>query len=302
MKKKTLKAEEEEVEGSAYWKHRSTRQLRYGHGKYPSALRCARTTQWEYDPWHKRTTGPHLCCTWERSEASHGPLTRWASSGIPLSFRGPLFSSLARTRKHESLKQRTALSNTGGKKNQVLITTHCCFPHFLNWVREERDEDFTSGEAEQRQKTAGGTRAERSARKLPQTLHTRVVCPKSKLRTLGFQYLERQSRWQKETLCRGCSPGKKKTKKRVGNAHFHKQFQEFKAPFTLGVRANKTWGQLWAFFACCLAPRVANWPPKFDGILFLALGPIQGLKVQHLLVTLGRLKRFFSSSALTLPL
>jgi len=25
-----------------------------------------------------------------------------------------------------------------------------------------------------------------------------------------------------------------------------------------------------------LAPRVANWPPKFDGILFSALGPIQG--------------------------
>jgi len=32
---------------------------------------------------------------------------------------------------------------------------------------------------------------------------------------------------------------------------------------------------------------------------FVALGPIQGRKVQHLLVTLGRLKRFFSSSALT---
>jgi hypothetical protein len=29
---------------------------------------------------------------------------------------------------------------------------------------------------------------------------------------------------------------------------------------------------------------VANWPPKFDGILFSALGPIQGHKVQHLLV------------------
>jgi hypothetical protein len=226
MKKKTLKAEEEEVEGSAYSKHRSTRQLRYGHGKYPSALRCARTTQWEYDPWHKRTTGPHLCCTWERSEASHGPSTRWASSGIPLSFRGPLFSSLASTRKHESLKQRTALSNTRGKKNQrkeknqVLITTHCCFPHFLNLVREERDEDFTSGEAEQRLKTAGGTRAERSAR----SCHRHSTPVSSALNrsyaTLGFQYLERQSRWQKETLCRGCSPGKTKTKKRVGKCPF----------------------------------------------------------------------------------
>jgi len=50
-----------------------------------------------------------------------------------------------------------------------------------------------------------------------------------------------------------------------------------------------------------LAPRVANWPPKFaDGILFPDLGPIQGHKVQHLLVTLGRLNfYFFSSSALT---
>jgi hypothetical protein len=48
-----------------------------------------------------------------------------------------------------------------------------------------------------------------------------------------------------------------------------------------------------------LAPRVANWPPKFHGILFPALGPIEGHKVQHLLVTLGRLKRFFSSLALT---
>jgi hypothetical protein len=33
-----------------------------------------------------------------------------------------------------------------------------------------------------------------------------------------------------------------------------------------------------------LAPSVANWPPKFDSILFSALGPIQGDKVQHLLV------------------
>jgi len=33
-----------------------------------------------------------------------------------------------------------------------------------------------------------------------------------------------------------------------------------------------------------LAPRVTNWPPKFDGILFSALGPIHCQKVQHLLV------------------
>jgi hypothetical protein len=42
-----------------------------------------------------------------------------------------------------------------------------------------------------------------------------------------------------------------------------------------------------------LAPAVANWPPKFDGILFSALGPIQGHKVQHLLVTWGRLRSSF---------
>jgi hypothetical protein len=42
-----------------------------------------------------------------------------------------------------------------------------------------------------------------------------------------------------------------------------------------------------------LAPRVANWLPKFDGILFPALGPIHNYKVQHLLVTWGRLKSFF---------
>jgi len=29
---------------------------------------------------------------------------------------------------------------------------------------------------------------------------------------------------------------------------------------------------------------IPNWPPKFDGLLFSALGPIQGHKVQHLLV------------------
>jgi hypothetical protein len=37
---------------------------------------------------------------------------------------------------------------------------------------------------------------------------------------------------------------------------------------------------------------VANWPPKFYGILFPALGPIQGHKVQHLLV-LGQIEIFF---------
>jgi hypothetical protein len=45
-----------------------------------------------------------------------------------------------------------------------------------------------------------------------------------------------------------------------------------------------------------LALRVANWPPKFDGILFSALGPIRGHNVQHLLVTWGRLKSFFMSA------
>jgi hypothetical protein len=48
-----------------------------------------------------------------------------------------------------------------------------------------------------------------------------------------------------------------------------------------------------------LALRVANWLPKFDSILFSALGPIQGLRVQHLLVTWGQIEKIFSISALT---
>jgi hypothetical protein len=46
-----------------------------------------------------------------------------------------------------------------------------------------------------------------------------------------------------------------------------------------------------------LAPRVANWLPKFNGILFSALGTIQGHKVQHLLVAWG--ENIFSISALS---
>ncbi len=53
-----------------------------------------------------------------------------------------------------------------------------------------------------------------------------------------------------------------------------------KARFTLGVRAEKTWGnsELFVLFlsgpkllinATTLATRVANWLPKFDGIPFL---------------------------------
>ncbi len=40
-----------------------------------------------------------------------------------------------------------------------------------------------------------------------------------------------------------------------------------------------------------MAPRVANWLPWYP---FLALGPIQGHKVQHLLVAWGRLNFNFS--------
>ncbi len=46
-----------------------------------------------------------------------------------------------------------------------------------------------------------------------------------------------------------------------------------------------------------MAPRVANWPPKFDGILFQ---PIQGHhKVQHFISNLGQIEKFFSISAWT---
>jgi hypothetical protein len=55
-----------------------------------------------------------------------------------------------------------------------------------------------------------------------------------------------------------------------------------------------------------LAPSVARWLPKFHGIpffffFFSALGPIQGHKVQHLLVTWGQIQKFFffSISALS---
>jgi hypothetical protein len=48
-----------------------------------------------------------------------------------------------------------------------------------------------------------------------------------------------------------------------------------------------------------MAQRVVDWPRIFDGILFSALGPIQGHNVQNLLVTWGRLKSFFSISVLT---
>jgi hypothetical protein len=48
--------------------------------------------------------------------------------------------------------------------------------------------------------------------------------------------------------------------------------------------------------AATMAPRVSNWPPKFNGILFPTLGPIQGHKVQHLF---GQIEKIFSSSALT---
>jgi len=99
------------------------------------------------------------------------------------------------------------------------------------------------------------------------------------------------------------------------------------ARFTLGVRAKKNLGPTLSIFglqidpqvtnkcynidvrilinAGILAPRIANcllfslfnifpnWPPKFDVILFPALGPIQGHKVQHLVVTWGILKSFF---------
>jgi hypothetical protein len=48
-----------------------------------------------------------------------------------------------------------------------------------------------------------------------------------------------------------------------------------------------------------LAPRVANWPHNYDGILFSALGPIEGHKVQHFFSNLGQIEKFFSISALT---
>jgi hypothetical protein len=48
-----------------------------------------------------------------------------------------------------------------------------------------------------------------------------------------------------------------------------------------------------------LAPRVANWLPKFNGILFPALGPIQGHKFLAFISNLGQIEILFSISALT---
>jgi hypothetical protein len=162
---------------SAYWKHRNTRPLRYGHGKYPSALRCARTTQWEYDPWHKRTAGPHLCCTWERSEASRGPSTKSASSVLPslspLPFL-PLPRSLARTHAREP---KTKDGSHGRKRKTQKESDHnpLFFSTLTKMRWEERDEDFTSGEEEQRRKSERETSAAHSAR----TCHSHSSTPVS---------------------------------------------------------------------------------------------------------------------------
>jgi hypothetical protein len=62
-------------------------------------------------------------------------------------------------------------------------------------------------------------------------------------------------------------------------------YPPLKACFTLGVKAKKNLRPTLSIFglqigpkslinAETLAPRVANWPPKFDHILFSALGPI----------------------------
>jgi hypothetical protein len=42
-------------------------------------------------------------------------------------------------------------------------------------------------------------------------------------------------------------------------------------------------------------PRVANWLPKFDAILFSALKPIQGHKSSAFISKLGQIEKFFFS-------
>jgi len=59
------------------------------------------------------------------------------------------------------------------------------------------------------------------------------------------------------------------------------------APKYLGANFQHFWVQIGPKLlinAGTLAQTVAKWPPKADGILSSALGPIQGHKVQHLLV------------------
>jgi hypothetical protein len=47
-----------------------------------------------------------------------------------------------------------------------------------------------------------------------------------------------------------------------------------------------------------LAPRVANWPPKFDGILFLGLGAKTRPLCSEFTSNLGETENIFSMSAL----
>ncbi len=91
------------------------------------------------------------------------------------------------------------------------------------------------------------------------------------------------------------------------SCQLHLQKLEIFLRFTLGVRAQKTWGQLRAFLACCWSQVTTKcynidvrilinagiWAPRVahigfsNCILFSALGSIQGYKVQHLVVTWG---------------
>jgi hypothetical protein len=78
--------------------------------------------------------------------------------------------------------------------------------------------------------------------------------------------------------------------------------QEITLKWYLGLLYTRSQGQkikAKTFLGCKLAPRVVNWPLKCDGILFSALGRIQGLKAQHLLV-LGQIEKLFYISASTL--
>jgi hypothetical protein len=77
-------------------------------------------------------------------------------------------------------------------------------------------------------------------------------------------------------------------------AHFYTRSQGWKNLRPTLSTFGLLFGPTLLINAGTLALRVADWLHKFpDGILFPALGPMQGHKVQHLLVAWGRLKIFF---------
>jgi hypothetical protein len=65
-----------------------------------------------------------------------------------------------------------------------------------------------------------------------------------------------------------CGSGKcEREKKKHGHNKKRREFTIPKAHFTLGVKAEKTWGPTLSILGLLFGPKgFTNWPPKFDGI------------------------------------